>query len=407
MHMKHFSTSFFSQNRKKLRALAETAAPIVVSANGIMQRNSDVTYAFRQDSSFWYLTGITQPDITLVLDENAEYLILPERDEVIRQFDGDDDLGALVQASGIQEILYDKEGWQKLKSRLKKSTHVATLLPPPAFVERHGIYTNPARGRLLEKLKVANGKLDVQDLRQTLARMRAVKQPEELRAMQAAIDLTGEALQRVYADRKTYRHEYEIEAEITAFFKKSGYDHAFSPIVASGKSACTIHHIANNNPVDKKGLLVLDIGAEVSNYAADITRTYAVNGLSNRQQAIYEAVRDVQRYGFDQLKPGTLIKDFEKNIQHYMGEKLLELRLIKTNNKENVRKYYPHATSHFLGLDTHDVGDYDRPLASGMVITCEPGIYIPEENIGVRIEDDVLITDDGNEVLSKNIPVGV
>lgn len=405
--MTHFSAEFFSQNRKKLRTLAETAAPIVVGANGVMQRNSDVTYSFRQDSSFWYLTGLSQPDITLVLESDMEYLILPERDEIIRQFDGGDDLAALKRTSGIQEILYDKEGWQELGDQLKKNKQVATLLPPPAFVERHGIYTNPARGRLLERLKTASKKLDMQDLRQTLAHMRAIKRPEELEAMQAAIDLTGEALQHVFQSRIDYRHEYEIEAEITGVFRKAGYGHAFSPIVASGKSACTIHHVANNNPVDKKGLLVLDIGAEVANYAADITRTYAISKPSERQRAVYEAVRDVQQYGIDSLKPGVFMKEFEKNIEVYMGEKLLELGLIRTNDKENVRKYYPHATSHFLGLDTHDVGDYDQPLAPGMVVTCEPGIYIPEEGIGVRIEDDILITDSGNETLSKNIPVGI
>lgn len=404
--MKQFSKEFFQHNRQQLQAAAAPAGPIVLTGQGVLQRNSDVTYPFRQDSSFWYVTGLEQPDVVLVMDDGAEYLILPERDEVVRQFDGGDDLAALAETSGVSDILYDQEGWARLNRRLQQAKQVATLLPLPAFVERHGIYTNPARSRLIERLKAASDNLQLQDLRPELTRLRAVKQPLELAAMQQAIDVTGQALQSVYQHRQGYTHEYEIEADITAVFGRAGFRHAFSPIVASGKSACTIHHVANNSPVDKHGLLVLDIGAEVSHYAADITRTFAISKPTTRQQAIYDAVYDVQRYGLGALKPGVLMKEFEEQVQQYMGKKLRELGLISANTKEAVRQYYPHATSHFLGLDTHDVGEYDQPLAPGMVITCEPGIYIPEEGIGVRIEDDVLITDSGIKILSEKLPAG-
>lgn len=402
--MTHFTAEFYRQNRRKLQELAGTDAPIVLTASGVMQRNSDVTYRFRQDSNFWYLTGLSRPDIILVLDGDSEYLILPERDEIVQQFDGGDDVEALAHTSGVTDILHDKAGWERLSGRLAGIKAVATLMPPPAFVERLGIYTNPARARLAERLRVHNDNLELFDLSRTLARLRAVKQPPELAAMQEAIDITGKALQQVYRQRQSYGHEYEVEADITAVFRRAGYDHAFSPIVASGKSACTIHHVANNNPVAITDLLVLDIGAEVSHYAADITRTFAVTTPTKRQRAVYEAVRDVQAFGLSELKPGILLKEFEQKIEHYMGEKLRELGLIDVNERAEVRKYYPHATSHSLGLDVHDVGEYDQPLAAGMVVTCEPGIYIPEEGIGVRIEDDVLLIEDGIRLLSEKLP---
>lgn len=405
--MTYFTAEFFQHNRRRLLAELQTTAPIVVTANGVMQRNSDVTYPFRQDSSFWYLTGVDKPDIVLVIDGANEYLILPDRDEVVRQFDGGDDVEKLAEMSGISEILYDQEGWEKLTQRIKKTKQVTTLLPPPAFVERHGIYTNPARSRLLQRLKTQHDDIDVQDARQALAHMRAVKQPKELVALQAAIDLTGNALDYVYENRLQYAHEYEIEADITKVFRSAGYGHAFAPIVASGKSACTIHHVANDNHVEVNGLLVLDIGAEVSHYAADITRTFALSQVTKRQRAVYDAVRNVQQFALSELKPGVFMKEYEKKVEQYMGEKLQELGLIEDNDRASIRRYYPHATSHFLGLDTHDVGDYEQPLAPGMVVTCEPGIYIPEEGIGVRVEDDILITARGNKNMSKKLPIAL
>lgn len=152
-------------------------------------------------------------------------------------------------------------------------------------------------------------------------------------------------------------------------------------------------------------MILLDIGAEVEYYSSDISRTLSINHKpTRRQRQVYEAVADVQDYAFSLVKPGISIKDMETKIEHYMGEKLRVLGLINSIDKESVRKYYPHGTSHFLGLDTHDVGFYDKPLEPGMVITVEPGIYIPEENIGVRIEDDVLLTEAGYRLLTNNLP---
>ncbi len=174
--------------------------------------------------------------------------------------------------------------------------------------------------------------------------------------------------------------------------------------MANGQRAVTLHNVENNGSLDGAETTVLDVGAEVCHYAADITRTVMAKKPSQRQQAVYDAVLDVQEFALGMLKPGTVLKEYEQKVEHYMGEKLTALGLIDDTSHEAVRKYYPHATSHFLGLDVHDVGDYTLPLEPGMVLTCEPGIYIPEEGIGVRIEDDILITENGHKVLSAGLP---
>lgn len=399
-----FDNDFFSSNRKRLLELSG-AEFIILTSNGLLQRNSDVTYPFRQDSSFWYLTGISEPNLLLVMDEASEYLVLPDREEVIQQFDGEYDISNISRISGISEVIFAQEGWRRLSGQLKRSSKVATLTAPSSYVERHGIYTNPSRSRLQEQLIATNSTLELFDIRQYLVRMRSIKQPEEISAIQRAIDITSDAITQLRQARKNYHYEYEIEAEITAMFKRQDVDHAFAPIVASGASACTIHHVANNRPVDTNGLLVLDIGAEVSNYAADITRTFAINKPTDRQRQIFDAVRDVQTFAIGELKVGVFLKEYEKRVEHFMGERLRELGLIKRIESSEIRKFYPHAASHFLGLDTHDVGEYDKPLEPDMIVTCEPGIYIPDEGIGVRIEDDILITKDGNKNLSEKLSV--
>jgi Xaa-Pro aminopeptidase len=400
-----FTAEFFRQNRERLRTLFTGTAPIILTANGQMQRNGDVTFPFRQDSSFWYLTGIEEPDAILVMDKNKEYIILPEREEWRDTFDGAVSTEKLAHASGIADIFIEKTGWKQLSHRLKKVRHVATLSASTAYIDHYNLYTNPARARLLARLKDEAGEtLELLDLRPHLTRMRSIKQPIELEAMQQAIDITVDSLKQVYKKRQKYTYEYEIEAELTAFYIKRGSGHAFPPIVASGAGACTVHYMANNQPIDASGLLLMDIGAEVSNYAADITRTFAIHEPTKRQQAIYDAVAEVHAYACSLLKPGVLMREYEKQVEHFMGEKLRELGLIKLIEKEEVRTFFPYLTSHHLGLDTHDVSDPDRTLEPGMVLTVEPGIHVPAENIGVRIEDDVLITADGIDVLTKKLP---
>lgn len=400
-------SDFFSKNRERLRELFTGTAPIVVTANGMMQKGADEAYPFHQDANFWYLTGINDPDIILVMDKGREYLIVPGRSDSREVFDGAIDVHELTRISGVASVLSDKEGWKQLEARLSKVRHVATLAAPSAYVESWGMYTNPAREGLIKRLRDYNGDLEILDLRTHLARMRMVKQPEELDMIRKAIAVTVETLKDVTKPKQLahYAYEYEIEADITRGFRMRGAQgHAFSPIVASGAHACTLHHINNDGTLASNELIVLDVGAECSHYAADITRTVISGEASARQRAVYDAVLAVQEYAMSLLKPGVFFREYEERVMTFMGEKLRELGLIKTITEESVRQYFPHATSHFLGLNTHDVGDYERPLEPGVVITVEPGIYIPEEGIGVRIEDDVLITAEGIEVLTDKLP---
>lgn len=400
-----FSASFFAGNRARLRELFTGTAPIVLTANGLLQRNNDTTFAFRQDSHFWYLTGLDDPDLILVMDKGKEYLIVPGRTDSREAFDGRLDSDALKERSGVQDVMDDKSGWKQLDARLKRVHHVAVLAAPSPYIEAHGMYTNPARRRLVHKIRQSNPSLEMLDLRPHLTLMRAQKQPEEVAAIQQAIDVTTGTLKKLRRKGlQRFEYEYVIEAEITAGFRRFGAAHAYAPIVAAGGNACTLHYIANDGQIGADQLVLLDVGAEVSNYAADITRTYASAEPTKRQLQVWQAVMDVRAFALGHIGRGVLIHDYETKVAQYLGEKLRELGLVKTIEHDTVRHYYPHATSHFLGLDVHDVGDYDKPLLPGMVLTVEPGIYIPEEGIGVRIEDDVLITQDGIDVLSANLP---
>lgn len=400
-----FSSSFFAGNRRGLRKAVGDGI-IVVTANGLLQRsNIDGAYLFHQDADFWYLTGIDEPDVVLVMDGSKEYLMVPDRPAIREALDGSVDHGPLSRRSGIKTVLDNKAGWERLGKRLKKTGNVYT----PAghkYTERHGIYPNPARGVLAARIRTVGDRPKFNDISSKLARLRMIKQPAELKAIQAAIDITVESVKGAlrHARRRNYGYEYELEAEITAGFRRRGADgHSFEPIIAGGKRACTLHNVANDGALKRGELVIVDVGAEVEHYAADITRTISLGKPSKRQEEIHAAVLDVQKFALSLLKPGAKLKDYEKQVRHHMGEKLQQLGLIKSNTPKDVAKFYPHGTSHFIGLYVHDAGDHDRPLEPGVVVSCEPGIYIPKEGIGVRIEDDVLITKDGSKVLTDKL----
>ena len=401
-----FTPEFFAGNRLRLLEAAQSDC-IVIGANGLLQRGGDTTFPFQQDANFWYLTGINEPDITLVICKNECYLIVPPRSDSRQAFDGSVSLSALSKRSGIAEVLEGEAGWQKLQKILQKDTQVGVVAPPPGYLDVLGLYTNPARERLKKQLLDQNQSLKFEDITPLLRTHRSVKQAPELAAIQKAIDITSESLKDAakIARESAFQTEYELEAAIAQGFRARGArGHAFEPIVAAGQQACTLHYVENSHRIKRNELIVLDVGAEVEQYAADITRTITQGTMTERQQAVFDAVLDVQRYALGLLKPGVLMKEYEHFVQGYMAEKLQALSLINDNEAASVRKYYPHASSHFLGLNVHDVGNYDQPLEADMVITVEPGIYIPEEGIGVRIEDDVLITKTGTKVLSAKLP---
>jgi Xaa-Pro aminopeptidase len=400
-----FSKSFFAGNRARLRQLFPDLSLMVITANGLLQRSGDAAFTFHQDSNFWYLTGVEEPDIVLVIDGGEEYLIAPELSEYQNIFDDTTNDKALLKQSGVQTVLPGKEGWEKLSARLRDAKKMGILTPNEPYLETYGMYVNPARQNVVDKILKASAHIETIDLRQQLASLRTVKQPVEVKAIQRAIDLTMDALKLAQQKLPKAAYEYELEAEVTGYMLRHGAADAWKPIIASGKKACTLHSHKNNAKLAHNELVVLDIGAEAGHYVADITRTWAVGGTpTKRQQTVFDAVLAVQEFAFALQKPGSTIRQNEQEVERFMGEKLRELGLIKTESKEDIRKYFPHATSHFLGIDPHDAGDYERPLEPGVVLTVEPGIYIPEEGIGVRIEDDILITKNGHKVLSERLP---
>lgn len=399
-----FTPDFFRGNRQRLRELFTGTAPIVLTANGLQQKSTDATYPFKQDSNFWYLTGIDEPNFVLVIDKNKEYIIAPELSHYQEIFDGGVDAEVIRSTTGIDIVLPAKDGWRQLESRLKRVKHVATIAAPPAFVQTYGMYTSPARATLIRRLKQLNPNMEMLDLSQHLQRLRMVKQPIEVQAIQAAVDATAGALEYVETKYRAgkYSHEFEVQLDLDKQFWKHGSSrHSFDPIVAGGDRGLTLH-VADKVELDPAKQLLVDVGAEFDHYAADISRTWAVE-TSKRFDSVHQAVMDVADYAMSLLKPGILLKEYEKLVESLMGEKLRELGLIKSIEHDAVRRYFPHATSHFLGLDVHDVGDYARPLEAGVVLTVEPGIYIAEEGIGIRIEDDVLITADGCQNLSAKL----
>ncbi len=398
-----FTADFYSGNRQRLSEKLGSNL-IVIAANGLLQRSADTTYSFRQDSNFWYLTGVEEPDFVLVVNGTSTFLIAPKRADHRDMWDGVIDRHAIRERSGIQEVEEHHDGWVRLDLLIKKYKKIHTIAPAEPYFEHFGFYANPARAALLDALK-KHRKAEIVDIRKQLAYMRQIKQEPELRALKHAIKITGVALETVRRRVQRYKFEYEVAADITREFMKRGVrEHAYQPIIACGENATTIHYIDNNQPIDAAGLLLLDVGAEVCNYSADITRTFAVSKPTKRQRAVYEAVMRVQQAAFDRLKPGVDMKQYEQSMDGVMANELKKLGLLDDiDDKKKIKKYYPHLTSHFLGLDTHDAADYGKPLEPGMVLTVEPGIYIPEEGIGIRIEDDVLVTKTGIEVLSSDL----
>jgi Xaa-Pro aminopeptidase len=396
-----FSPKFFHGNRSKLGQLYADGAPIVIGAHGLLQKSRDEAYPFRQESNFWFLTGVDEPGVVLVINGDEEYLILPKRDEQFAKFHGNPDQDKLRTTSGIKEVLAYEEGWNRLSRTLSQSKSVATLKPLPEYIEQIEMYTNPAGRYLADKLQSANQNLNLIDLRPGLSQLRAIKTSEEIAAIRKATDATVKLHEGIAANIGRYENEAQIVADIRTFAIRNGLDLAYQPVVAAGKNACVLHYENGQDHLAGKSVLV-DSGLAYQKYCSDITRTYCAEP-SQRYLEIYEAVLAVQEHAINLLKPGILLRDYEKQVNAFMGEQLKRLGLVKTADREPISQYYPHSTSHFLGLDTHDAGNPEKPLQAGMVLTVEPGIYDLAESIGIRIEDIVLITEKDSEVLSVKL----
>lgn len=396
-----FKPDFFINNRQKLQHKANINGPIVITANGLLQKGGDLVYEFYQDRNFWYLTGIDLPGFILVIDENEEFLIEPPASKVSKVMEGGYDIAELKKQSGIIETYDESVGFKKLKSSLGRE--VGILTAPDKYINEYGFYTNPARAELISKLRTLDKGTKQVSINRGLARLRSIKQPDEIEALKYAVFVTEDALKIIKENISLFKTEAQVDAFISTVFKTNNCEVAFDSIVASGSNATTIHYTKNSDQIKNNTFVVLDVGASYFNYCADISRTYSYGEITKRQREVYDAVLMTQQFAMNEIRPGVHLKKYEKLVEEFMGDRLKSLGLIKEIKREAIRKYFPHSTSHFLGLETHDVGEYDKPLEANMVITVEPGIYIQEEGIGVRIEDDLLITKKGYAVLSTGV----
>lgn len=374
------------------------AEVIVLSAHREMQRAADAAYEFTQEANFRYLTGITEPDWWVIITATETVLVRPDVDEVHRLFDGSLSDEQALRISGTERILLAGDAMTYLQQLAQQQAEVFALDVSPHAAYETFVH-NPAPARLWGELGTLFKK--VTDCRPQLAKLRAVKSDREVEQLQVAINETGQAFAAVRQQISTYRHEYELEAEFTYRFRKNGMDgHAYTPIVAAGGNACTLHYVQNNAPLTQGELVVMDIGASYKGYAADITRTYALGDVSERHKAVHAAVQRAQKEIIELIHPGLSVRTYIETSDTIMKRELVGLGLIDTADDESFRHYFPHAISHGLGLDVHDSLGSPDVFMPGMVLTVEPGIYIPEEAIGVRIEDDILVTADGYKNLS-------
>lgn len=396
------NAEFFRGNRTSLIA-ALKGGNVVVTAYTGLQKSGDMAAEFLQEANFWYLTGIDRPDWQLIIDGTRakSWLVAPTRDAIHEIFDGSLSPEAAKALSGIDEVITRDESLKLLRDMAKRHAMVYTV-GDPFHAEYFDFSLNPAPKRLYEQL--SRTFKTVRDCQQDIARLRAIKQPDEIAATKKAIKLTAQTFADVKTKIETMRSEYEIEAEFTYAFRRANAVHAYEPIVAAGRNACTLHYIENDARLHRNQLILIDIGARLGGYTADITRTYSFGLPTKRALEIHQAVREAQAQIIALLEPGLSVQDYQLQVDRIMKQQLVALKLIQSiDDDEGYRHYMPHAISHGLGIDVHDSLGAPRAFEPGMILTVEPGIYAPEHGVGVRIEDDILITSSGHENLSRQL----
>jgi Xaa-Pro aminopeptidase len=392
--------SFFSENRKKLGEELKGGL-VVLTAFSKMQRTPDDAYKFEQEANFWYLTGIDEADWHMIYDgtRGKSWLVRPDIDPRLVTFNGQLSDKDAMAISGISEVI-SKDDMLTLLRQLKRSHDLVYTLNQPKDIKRYGFVANPAQAKMTELLDRNFQK--VLDCRRELVRMRAIKQPIEVTEIKKSIAITKNALEQIQNNLSSYKYEYEIEADITHSFIKSGAKHGYDPIVASGKNACTLHYGKNQAKLQKGKPLLIDVGAKGGMYSADITRTYSIGPPNKRTTEVYNAVLSAQENIISSLRPTLSLQDLQHIVEKEMSIAIQSLGLANDDALTKLPRYFPHAIGHGLGIDIHESLGYDS-LQEGMILTIEPGIYIPDESIGVRIEDDILITKKGHTNLSARI----
>jgi Xaa-Pro aminopeptidase len=417
--MRHapIDSKLFSENRERLKKLLPPKSLAIVNANDVLPTNADGSLPLHPNSDLFYLTGIEQEESILLLAPDAhepkhrEILFLREPSEHLKIWEGHKhSKDEATKISGIKQvkwlsefpvifrILMCEQEHVWLNSNEHKRAHVEVETRDARFtraVQRQfPLHTYHRLARLMHQLRV-------------------VKTDAEIALLKESVAITEKGFRRLLRFVKPGVTEYAVEAELAHEFTKRRAKFAYNPIIASGKNACVLHYNQNDQPCKKGDLLLLDVAACYANYNADLTRTIPVSGkFTRRQKAVYNAVLRVMRASIAGATVGKLSRDWLKESQAMMNEELLALGLLKksdikkqTEDEPACRKYFMHGLGHPLGLDVHDVGFTTEPFAPGWVLTVEPGIYIPKEGFGVRLENDIIVTPDGPVDLMANTPV--
>lgn len=397
---------FFIKNRQKLASQLLDNSILILFSSEEYPRNGDQFFPFRQNSDLYYLTGIDQESAALMMVKRShttevETLLFIKKTDKNQEIWFGKKLG-LEEASvfsGIERVLFYDQIDEWINKFLPEVENVYSWQPNLAKFDS-SVLENSQNMKMLKRDEFK--KLKHVNLFELTQNLRLIKEFEELEIMKKAIAITKDAYFRVLKNLQPDMMEYEIEAEITYVFLKQGATgHAYAPIIAGGGNACFLHYPDNDKELKDGDLLLMDFGAEYGNYAADCSRTIPINGVfSHRQKDCYNAVLDVFKRAIKLFVPGNTIDDINLQAGLWLQEKMVGLGLLTVEDIENHEgenpiyyRYFMHGTSHFIGLDVHDVGTKQTPLEKGMVLTCEPGLYIAEENIGIRIETNVLVDD--------------
>lgn len=419
MKYDRINSELYISNRAKFTVQMHQGTLAVFNSNDIYPVSADSTMPFQQHRDILALSGVDQEESILVLFPNAsnsahrEVLFLKETSDLIAIWEGEKlTKQAAFETSGIKTVYWLQQFPTIFKQMMAEATGI--YLNTNEHL-RANTEVETREDRFIKKVKQDFPAHQVFKSAPIMHKIRSIKHNLEIELMQRACKITEAGVRRLLGFIKPGVWEYEIEAELAhEFLRNRSKGFAYTPIVASGKNACVLHYIENNQQCKDGDVILLDVGAEYANYSSDLTRCIPVNGkFTTRQKEVYNAVLHVKKEAEKLLVPGTIMAEYHKQVGHLMEEQLVNLGLIsmediKTQNPDwpAYKKYFMHGTSHFLGLDTHDVGLWHEPIQAGMVFTCEPGIYIPEEGLGIRLEDDLVVHETGAPFnLMKDIPL--
>ncbi|MEN8772582.1 MAG: aminopeptidase P N-terminal domain-containing protein [Akkermansiaceae bacterium] len=411
---------FFVRNRERLLERLKPNSLVIIHANDIFPTNADGTMSFRQNNDLFYLTGVDQEETVLVLspdaalEEDRAILFVRETSEQIAIWEGDKlTKEQATKASGMTNIQWTDSFESAFRRLAVQAENI--YLHTNEYVAAANIVETRNR-RFISRCQELYPLHNYERIALPLQELRMVKDQEEIKFLQKAIDITEVGFRRVLKFLKPGVGEWELEAEyLHEFVRNKSRGFSYSPIIGSGKNACALHYLDNDDICEDGEMVLMDVGAEYGNWNADMTRTVPVNGkFTPRQKDVYEAVLRVMWGANEILRPGLTPSEYQKQVIEIMEKELIGLGLIdaeeakkQDKTKKLVKKYFMHGTSHHLGLDVHDVHPANAAYAVGQVLTIEPGIYIREENLGIRIENDVIIGEAGNIDMFANFPTTV